>query len=146
MSNQELSTGQIIVYLIFGFIGIYGGYYLSERDNSSVDVGKNAKVITNAEQIIQSKLKSPSSYRKITGTVMWEGKNQTGNDAYAVKINYDAQNSFGASIRECKVVMYFMDGELMKWNPTVGMQSCNYAGITEEDAIEMFARVNFKDK
>jgi len=57
-----------------------------------------------AGEIIKKDLRSPSSFSLVSGKEMWKGKDQEGNPAFIVRVEYDAQNGFGAMIRDCKLV------------------------------------------
>jgi len=70
-------------------------------------------VFSNADTMIKSSLQSPSSYKAISHKEIWKGKRK-GNDAYVVRVEYDASNLFGANLRECVYVAYWIeDGYVM---------------------------------
>jgi hypothetical protein len=75
-----------------------------------------------AISIAQESLRSPSTFQYISSDVLWTGRNKEKNPAYIVKVVYDAQNGFGATIRECSIVAYAQksDGHAI-WNRVFGV-------------------------
>jgi hypothetical protein len=62
------------------------------------DTEKDLRV---AEAYLLMHLKSPSSYRRISSREVW-----TATDGIRFRIEYDAQNSYGALMRECSYVPF----------------------------------------
>ena len=42
---------------------------------------------------------------------MWSGTNAVGNDAYIVGVEYDAQNVYGAMIRNSELIACYVEGK-----------------------------------
>ncbi len=57
-----------------------------------------------ANEIVKNSLRSPSSFHFISGKEEWAGKDKDGKPARIVRIFFDAQNAFGATVRECRLV------------------------------------------
>ena len=96
-----------------------------------------------AEQIIKKSLKAPASYREVDSRVLWTGKDQKGNKANIVLVEYDAQNGFGALLRYCNVISYIEEGGDLKWNPTFGVQTCTTGYLSEADTVKLYKETNF---
>jgi len=94
----------------------------------------------NAGEVIKETLKSPSSYRRLNGKVLWRGKNDFGN-SFVVRIEYESQNSFGALIKDCQVVAYSNNGKQLNWNGRSALTSCKSVGDSVP-MIEGFAKGN----
>ena len=94
----------------------------------------------NAGEIIKDSLKSPSSFRRLDGKVLWKGKNDFG-DSFVVRINYEAKNSFGVFIQDCHVVAYSNNGKQLHWIPGSSIWPCKTVG-DNPDIIEGFAEGN----
>ncbi|MBU2514196.1 hypothetical protein KJ966_22905 [bacterium] len=94
----------------------------------------------NAGEIIKDNLKSPSSFKKLDGKVLWRGKNDFG-ESFVVRINYEAKNSFGVSIQDCHVVAYSNNGKQLHWNPVSSIWPCKTVG-DNPNIIEGFAEGN----
>lgn len=77
-----------------------------------------------ASGIIKQSLKSPSSFSLVSGKEMWEGETADGKSAYIVEVEYDAQNGFGTSLRDCKVVAFYKDGDSVMWSSLWGSMPC----------------------
>lgn len=94
----------------------------------------------NAGEIIKDSLKSPSSYKRLNSKVLWRGKNDFG-ESFIVRVEYEAKNPFGASIRDCQVVAYSNNGKKLYWIGHGAITSCESIG-TSADVIDGFAKVN----
>lgn len=94
----------------------------------------------NAGEIIKDGLKSPSSFKKLDGKVLWRGKNDFG-DSFVVRIRYEAKNSFGAPIQDCLVVAYSNNGKQLHWIPGSSIWPCKTVG-DNPSIIEGFAEGN----
>lgn len=62
--------------------------------------------VETAIEIIKKNLESPSSFSLISGETVWSGKDSNEKAAYIVRVEYDAQNVFGAIIRNCQLVAF----------------------------------------
>lgn len=98
--------------------------------------------IADANVIIKDTLKSPSSFHFIDGKVVWKGKTNNGHPAAVVHIEYDAQNSFGATIRDCKLVALYRDEKQFHWDEKTAMSDCRTLS-TEEATITAMVKINF---
>lgn len=79
--------------------------------------------IDQAEEIVKTQLKSPSSFKRIHGEVIWQGKNSNDMPAYVVSVLYDSANSFGAILRGCMYVSYSETKEKkVTWNKEFGIR------------------------
>lgn len=94
----------------------------------------------NASEIIKDSLKSPSSYKRLKSEVLWRGKNDFG-ESFIVRLEYEANNSFGASIKDCQVVAYSNNGKKLYWNGNKAITSCESIG-TSAAMIDGFAKTN----
>jgi hypothetical protein len=106
--------------------------------------GGNEEAIGGSDTVIQKSLKSPSSYRPVSHAVLWSGKSADGKNAYIVRTEYDAQNGFGALIRDCSYTSFTIEGEKVEWSQIWGNRKCadnvgNFGGIlivTEEELVK----------
>lgn len=77
---------------------------------------------------------------------MWKGENAEGKPSYIVQIEYDAQNGFGASLRDCKLVSFFEDEGFVKWAPRAGIMHCasnpSYGGLIDESSLVEITKEN----
>jgi hypothetical protein len=77
--------------------------------------------VDQASEIVKTQLKSPSSYKKINGKVLWQGNNSEGMPSYVVSIAFESANSFGASLRGCMFVTYSeTKDKKVTWNRDYG--------------------------
>ena len=84
------------------------------------DPGKQASVI------VQQQLSSPGSFKYVSSEVLWKGKSQNGEPAYVVSVVYDAQNAFGAMLRDCMLVSFYETSDnKVGWNPMFGVRDGN---------------------
>src|SRR5574340_1173000 len=70
--------------------------------------GNDSKALSIAEQLVTEGLKSPSSFSATSTKIVFEGVNKEGNLAYIVRVDYDAQNSFGATLRGCSLAAFYL--------------------------------------
>ena len=110
--------------------------------------GEGSTAMGAADQLISSQLRSPSSYSVVSQKIVWTG-NYKGRNSYVVRTEYDAQNGFGASIRDCKYVAFSLEGTQIKGKRNTMMLDCGseptmrQLGYTEESAIQMIVSQNF---
>ena len=79
--------------------------------------------VDQASEIVKTQLKSPSSYKKINGKVLWQGNNSEGMPSYVVSIAFESANSFGASLRGCMFVTYSeTKDKKVTWNRDYGVR------------------------
>jgi hypothetical protein len=101
--------------------------------------------VSNASEIIKKSLRSPSSFSLVSGKEVWSGKNGEGKPAYIVRIEYDAQNGFGAMIRDCKLVAYTDNGDKISWRTNGAMDACEAKPLFDEtQMVEMMRKINFE--
>ncbi len=105
--------------------------------------GGSISTTSGASQIIKQNLKSPSSFREVDSRVLWSGKDKDGNDAHIVRVEYEAQNGFGAMLRNCKIVSYYKEGDNLRWSTKYGFESCDLAFMTEEQVVDLYKKTNF---
>ncbi len=92
--------------------------------------------VSNASGIIKKGLQSPSSFVLISGKSVWSGKTNQGLPAHVVRIEYDAQNGFGATIRNCNMVAYWdKDADTILSLTPGAIQSCEVKGVMSEDQM-----------
>lgn len=104
-----------------------------------------AKIIDAAQQIIQQALKSPSSFSPVSSTIVWRGTYKNRN-AYIVKTAFDAQNSFGANLRDCNYVAFSLAGEKISWNKLFSIESCNTPSMmSDKNFIDAMVISNFPE-
>ena len=83
----------------------------------------SASPIDQASEIIKTQLKSPSSYKKIYGEIIWQGTNADGMPSYIVSVLFDSANSFGALLRGCMYVSYSETiDKKVTWNNLFGVK------------------------
>ncbi len=80
--------------------------------------------VENACIVVKKSLTAPSSFSLVSSEVVWEGVDTAGHPAFIVGIEYDAQNGFGAVIRDCKLVAYTLDGDKIRWDPFCAFWPC----------------------
>lgn len=100
---------------------------LKARLNSAIDWHplKAINADWGATTVIKSQLVSPSSYQQVSSEVFWSGQTNKGHDAYIVKVIFDSQNAFGASLRNCQIASFTVDGDTAKWSPVMGLRKCD---------------------
>jgi hypothetical protein len=101
--------------------------------------------VSNASEIIKKSLRSPSSFSLVSGKEVWSGKNTEGNASYIVRVEYDAQNGFGATIRDCKLVAYNIKGDKFEWRTNSAMEACEDKPLFDEtQMVEIMRKINFE--
>ena len=82
-----------------------------------------ADPVDQAAEIIKTQLKSPSSFKKVNGQIIWQGSNADGLPAYVVSVAFDSANSFGASLRGCMFVSFSeTKDKKITWNNNYGVR------------------------
>jgi hypothetical protein len=93
-----------------------------------------------AIEIIKKNLRDPSSFSYVNGKTVWSGENAAGNPAYVVRVEYDANNAFGGTVRECKFVAFFEKGGSYYWRDRGSIDRCDGAGMfSEEQMVEVMS-------
>lgn len=101
-----------------------GGYKL--LGSSPDSIAKRA-----AEHILKRSLNDPDSFKRRSADVVWEGTTASGKPAYAVRVDYSATNAYGGRIQDCNTVIFFMDGDNVKWNPADARLPCESGTLLE---------------
>lgn len=129
-------SNTVIVLIIIAAFGLYVANEWSEWTP-----GYDASVV------IKEKLRSPSSFSKKDTRLYWKGKASNGNPAYIVRVDYDAQNGFGATIRQCNIVAFSNKGIDVEWNRFAAVSECAIKGGSDDKIVEALKRANdFIDK
>lgn len=138
--------GIAITIVCFIFVGIHETNETSPRERPSHNVASKAdKSVGYASNILKEKLKSPSSFSLVKGEVMWSGRNSENLPSHVVRLTYDAQNGFGAMLRNCKLVSYSINGDQLEWNTNGVIEDCEIPGIsTRADMVDDVKKLNFK--
>ena len=105
--------------------------------------GCDASSVYDGGEIIKQSLRSPSSYSLVSGKQVWAGKSAAGDVSYIVRIEYDAQNGFGATIRDCKFVAYSVKGSKVHWNQRSAMATCESPQF-DQATVEGMRKYNFQ--
>lgn len=79
---------------------------------------------TQAALLLRGQMKSPDSFVTKDTKIMWNGKDQKGNNAYVVKVIYTAQNSYGAHLQECKMAAFAIAGDNVHYNKYNSFDEC----------------------
>ena len=101
-----------------------------------------------ADRIIQQSLRSPNSFSAVSHTTLFTGK-KAGQPAYIVKVEYDAQNAFGASVRDCTYVSFYHENDDIKWSQMWGLRKCSadvgnfgFVNVTEDEFVKRLIENN----
>jgi len=129
-SKRDQIIGAVVI--VVGLVLLIGWL---EGDFDSLGSGST---VNEAESILKQRLKSPSSYRRLDAEVAWEGTTRSGSEVSVVMLEYEATNSFGASLKDCTAVGYLDDGTTLRWlNNTIDV--CSAPGlISREQTARMF--------
>lgn len=98
-----------------------------------------------AIMVAQSKVKSPSSFKLINHKLLWQGTNDKGEPSFISKIKFDADNSFGTSVRNCWYVAFSLDENVqVLYHPDFAVNSCeSNSQLAEPKFINLIAKTNF---
>ena len=110
---------------------------------SATLVGCGFGAVTEASEIIKTQLRSPSSFALISGKEVWSGKTSTGQVAHIVRVEYDAQNGFGATLRACKFVAFRIEGDQVKWKAQGSIATCDSSADYEQATVSGMRKYNF---
>jgi hypothetical protein len=116
---------------------------LKHYEQKAVEDEVNGRILL-AISIIKKSLRSPSSFILVSGKEVWSGKNTEGDAAHIVRIEYDAQNGFGADIRDCKLVAYNDKGKKYEWKENGAMNQCGTKLFDETQMVEIIRKINFE--
>ncbi len=109
----------------------------------TVDPEKNLKI---AESIVKMGLKTPSTYKRISGVELRSGAASAGGTSHVFRIEYDAQNIYGALVRDCTVAVFREDrGEIYYFRlDLITTNSCNLAG--SKNILDYYEKVAGESK
>ncbi len=79
---------------------------------------------TQATLILRDQMKSPDSFVAKDTKIMWQGKDQKGNNAYVIQVVYTAQNSYGAYLQECKMVAFSISNKHLHYDKNGNFEDC----------------------
>ncbi len=133
----------ILAALIFSAIAII----LAGCDSSNKPL--KYSTINDASEIIKQNIKTPSSFKLISGEEIWSGTNTVGQPVYIVRVEYDAQNTFGAIIRNRNLVAFYATGSNWGWDKKNAIQPCEikssdgYVYTDEKAMIRLTKKINF---
>ncbi len=81
-----------------------------------------------AAHLLKQQMKDPSSFYSTDTKIMWQGKDKKNREAYVIKVDFKAQNSFGAVLPGCKMVAFAMEGESLSYNKPMAFDTCGTEG------------------
>jgi hypothetical protein len=110
----------------------------------TVDPEKNLKI---SESIVKMGLKTPSTYKRISGVELRSGAASAGGTSHVFQIDYDAQTIYGALVRDCAVAVFREEGgeiyyfrlDLIAPNPCNAIHPSQAGQKTILDLYEKFA-------
>lgn len=92
--------------------------------------GKEGKIQDKAEEFVKNTLKSPSTAKFVDNKMVYKKDHN-----YIVFVSVDAQNSFGATLRENYMVAFTLDANnKLNWDDKFGMQKASPNPSPEEVA------------
>jgi len=98
-----------------------------------------------ADSIIQGDIKTPATYHRVSSEQVWSGKTAAGFPAYVMKVQFDAQNEFGAVIRNRWLVAFHDEGTRSVWWSRISVQDCDGASPSDErELINEMVEDNFR--
>lgn len=113
--------------------GVFAAGYIASAALGPSDAG-------NADKLLKEALRSPASYSSASSDTVWTGKTDTGKKARIVKVTFDAQNGFGATIRDCQYVAFWYDGSKVFHFPNRHTWPCS--GDSQEIAVTALVAAN----
>ena len=91
-----------------------------------------------ADTIIKRSIKTPGTYRRLSSEQVWSGKTASGYTAYVMKVEFDAQNEFGALLRQRWLVAFHTEGENFAWKGPFATGDLNDWDPSNEDGLIRF--------
>ncbi len=156
LQEGRSSNSKVLSFIWLAFFVIGGSGASNDKVDKEQVVAKQAHVtetktpivkvkshdfIKLSEVVIMNELKSPSSYERQHAKVKWTGKDEMGHDAAIVRVSYDASNAYGAVIRDCKLVSYWITTEGgLNWHQNSVFEDCD-GELTM--SIDQLVTVNF---
>ena len=145
LQEGRSSNSKVLSFIWLAFFVIGGNGASNDQTDKEQVVAKQAHVtetkaqvvkvkshdfIKLSEAVIMNELKSPSSFQRKNAEVKWTGVDEMGHDSAIVKVTYDANNSYGASIRACKFVSYWITSEGgLNWHQNSVFEDCDGVNI-----------------
>lgn len=106
--------------------------------------GEESTAMDAADQLVMNSLRSPSSYSPASKKVLWKGVNKDGHPAYIIRVDYDAQNGFGAMLRGCNLAAFYLKGDQFGYRGT-GVDSCMGSPGSEDERFGLEITRRFND-
>lgn len=132
LKKKWLYGAAVVVALMFGGPIMFG----------------NSTATSGADQIIKGSLRSPSSYRVNSQKVLWSGKSGS-RKAFIVKTEFDAQNGFGANIRDCYYTSFSIESNNVSWSQVWGLRKCSsdvgdweFISVSESEFVKTLIEMN----
>ena len=94
-----------------------------------------------AVAIVQNNIKSPASFQLVSTKLHWTGADAKGNPAYIMSVVFDAQNSFGALLRDCVITAFGIEGKEAVYKRELGTQGCKQ-GMSERELVDIMVTMN----
>lgn len=134
--------GVMLWPIIIGFSGLLGWFVVDHLSDGS------SHAFSSADLMVEKTLRSPSTYQVASQKLLFTG--HKGSDpAFIVKTEYDAQNGFGATMRDCYYVTFTEHGEEVNWDRMWGLRHCEadvgnfaFGTVSEEDFVGTLKKVN----
>jgi hypothetical protein len=85
--------------------------------------GRDTSPPAQAAEIVKTMVRSPDSFKRAGGEVLWQGQTRDGRPAYVTSVAFDSQNGLGAMMRGCMLVAFHegADGKSV-WDPMWGVK------------------------
>ncbi len=97
--------------------------------------GNDSKALSIAEQLVKSSMKSPASFSAVSTKIVFNGVNKDGAPAYIVRVDYDAENSFGAMLRGCNLAAFYLLPDDKFGYKQNGLDDCMGSPGSEDEAF-----------
>jgi len=118
-SNRAVNIASVIIVIVVLLI------WLSTKAVPGNSLFSNdGKIILNAEQILKQTLTAPDTYNRKNAEILWTGKDKEGNPAYFVNLNFTSQNVFGATLTDCRTVVYISKEGKSVYNTMEAINVC----------------------
>jgi hypothetical protein len=114
------------IAIILGCFSIYG-FFFNPTDAAKKQIKEN--------------LRSPSSFKEIKNSTLWEGKDDQGRNAFIIKIEYEAMNGFGGINRECKYFAISRKFTTFYWSDLHSQMTC-MEPENEDYGVQLLTELN----